>query len=256
MQIFCQNPVAIFGESEESLENADRVLDLGRALKLGPIAGPLVLVDPPAGVTIPAIGEIGRPGVGGMNSIRLALLTLIAPPTILPPVRQGRQCQHIGRVRRRQSCMDKFCPAMDSDVHANAESPLPTLGHLVHLRIKRIVLTLGRTRRTDQSRIHDHAVRVFSCTQSLPGRRDRHLHRINADRTGTKRHRITGFAGIVTPPVLAAIFGHEWARAREMVVCMTAWFRTKVPAEPVPITLHVTNQQRDALALRSNGLTI
>jgi hypothetical protein len=49
MHISRRTPVSNFDESEESLENADRVLDLSWARQLGQIAGARGLVDPPAG---------------------------------------------------------------------------------------------------------------------------------------------------------------------------------------------------------------
>jgi O-antigen/teichoic acid export membrane protein len=64
------------------------------------------------------------------------------------------------------------------------------------------------------------------------------------------------FAGLVAPPAFALIFGHEWVRAGELVAWMTPWFIMQFLAAPVSMTLHVTNQQRVALALQLIGLIV
>lgn len=62
------------------------------------------------------------------------------------------------------------------------------------------------------------------------------------------------FAGIVSPVAFAIIFGDEWRRAGLLVSWMTPWFVMQFLATPISMALHVTGNQRAALALQVFGL--
>ncbi|MGJ7607616.1 lipopolysaccharide biosynthesis protein [Variovorax sp. LT1R20] len=61
------------------------------------------------------------------------------------------------------------------------------------------------------------------------------------------------FAGIIAPVVFPLVFGQEWRRAGELVAWMTPWFVMQFLASPVSMALHVTGNQRSALALQIFG---
>ena len=64
------------------------------------------------------------------------------------------------------------------------------------------------------------------------------------------------FAGIVAAPAFAIIFGPEWREAGLLVAWMTPWFITQFLASPVSMSLHVTGNQKAALALQVLGLVL
>jgi len=64
------------------------------------------------------------------------------------------------------------------------------------------------------------------------------------------------FAGLVAPQAFSIIFGQEWYRAGVLVSWMTPWFVTQFLAVPVSMALHVTSNQRTALALQLGGLVL
>lgn len=62
------------------------------------------------------------------------------------------------------------------------------------------------------------------------------------------------FAGIVSPLLIAPVFGAEWERAGVLVSWLTPWFAVHFITAPVSMALHVTGQQRMALWLQVAGL--
>ena len=64
------------------------------------------------------------------------------------------------------------------------------------------------------------------------------------------------FVGIIAPSVFGLIFGAEWQRAGELVAWMTPWFVLQFLVSPVSMSLHVTNNQRLALALQIVGVSL
>lgn len=64
------------------------------------------------------------------------------------------------------------------------------------------------------------------------------------------------FVGIIAPSVFGLIFGNDWQRAGELVSWMTPWFVLQFLVSPVSMSLHVTNNQRKALALQIIGLLL
>jgi O-antigen/teichoic acid export membrane protein len=64
------------------------------------------------------------------------------------------------------------------------------------------------------------------------------------------------FAGITSPILFPILFGVEWKRAGEMVAWMTPWLVLQFLSSPVSMALHITNQQRAALALQVVGLVV
>jgi O-antigen/teichoic acid export membrane protein len=64
------------------------------------------------------------------------------------------------------------------------------------------------------------------------------------------------FAGIVSPTLFGFIFGPQWGRAGELVAWMTPWFVLQFLVSPVSMSLHVTNNQRNALVLQVAGLLL
>lgn len=64
------------------------------------------------------------------------------------------------------------------------------------------------------------------------------------------------FAGIVAAPAFAIVFGSEWREAGLLVAWMTPWFVMQFLASPVSMSLHVTGNQKAALALQLSGLVL
>ena len=64
------------------------------------------------------------------------------------------------------------------------------------------------------------------------------------------------FAGIAAPAVFPWVFGADWQRAGEMVAWMTPWFIMQFLSSPISMALHVTSNQRIALALHLFGLVL
>ena len=64
------------------------------------------------------------------------------------------------------------------------------------------------------------------------------------------------FAGIVAAPAFAIVFGAEWREAGLLVAWMTPWFVMQFLASPVSMSLHVTGNQKAALALQLLGLVL
>jgi O-antigen/teichoic acid export membrane protein len=64
------------------------------------------------------------------------------------------------------------------------------------------------------------------------------------------------FAGIVAPPVFELVFGHQWARAGELVAWMTPWSVFQFLSSPVSMVMHVRMRQRSMLLLTLFGLVL
>lgn len=64
------------------------------------------------------------------------------------------------------------------------------------------------------------------------------------------------FAGFIAPELFAIVFGSEWRRAGVLVAWMTPWFIMQFLSVPVSMALHVTGNQRAALALQIFGLVL
>ena len=64
------------------------------------------------------------------------------------------------------------------------------------------------------------------------------------------------FIGILAPAVSAPIFGDQWQRAGEVIAILTPWFLLNYISSPISMALHVTQNQRKALALQIAGLVI
>lgn len=64
------------------------------------------------------------------------------------------------------------------------------------------------------------------------------------------------FIGIIAPVVFPMIFGAQWQRTGDIVAWMTGWFAMQFLASPISMALHITENQRAALALQIVGLGI
>lgn len=64
------------------------------------------------------------------------------------------------------------------------------------------------------------------------------------------------FIGIVSPIVVPYVFGQEWHRTGEIIAILTPWFVLQYLSAPISMALHVTGNQRRALALNFIGLLV
>lgn len=64
------------------------------------------------------------------------------------------------------------------------------------------------------------------------------------------------FLAIVSPAAFGLVFGQEWTRAGVLVSWMAPWFFFQFLASPISTVLHVTGQQRWAMALQIAGLVL
>ncbi|QOF79648.1 lipopolysaccharide biosynthesis protein [Variovorax sp. 38R] len=64
------------------------------------------------------------------------------------------------------------------------------------------------------------------------------------------------FAGLVAPILFPLMFGTKWQRAGELVAWMTPWFVMQFLTSPISMALHITNNQRVALAIQLFGLIL
>lgn len=62
------------------------------------------------------------------------------------------------------------------------------------------------------------------------------------------------FCGIVAPSVFSIIFGPEWERAGTLIAWMTPWFVMQFLTSPIAMALHITKNQKPALAIQAFGL--
>lgn len=62
--------------------------------------------------------------------------------------------------------------------------------------------------------------------------------------------------GVAAPFIFPLVFGESWTRAGYMVLWMIPWFVMQIISSPVSMSLHITGNQKTALALQIFGLTI
>lgn len=62
--------------------------------------------------------------------------------------------------------------------------------------------------------------------------------------------------GLLAPVVFPIVFGAQWQRAGELVLWMVPWFALQFMAAPISMALHVTGNQKAALALQVAGLLL
>jgi hypothetical protein len=159
VQALGQAPVADLLEAEHPLDHPDRVLDLRPHARLGAVRGLDRLVDP-AAPSIALVGKVPRARRHRAHRVLLSSIRLVAPDPSLVAMQQVRQRERIGDVRsRRQDRVDQLRLAVDANVGLHPKVPLVALRHLMHLRVALAILVLGRTRCTDDRRVHDRAVR-------------------------------------------------------------------------------------------------
>lgn len=64
------------------------------------------------------------------------------------------------------------------------------------------------------------------------------------------------FAGIIAPTAFPLVFGADWARAGVIISWMTPCFLMQFICSPVSMILHLTHNQKSALALQITGLIL
>lgn len=62
--------------------------------------------------------------------------------------------------------------------------------------------------------------------------------------------------GAVAPFIFPLVFGYSWTKAGYMVVWMIPWFIMQILSSPVSMSLHITGNQKIALALQLLGLLL
>src|SRR4051794_35351908 len=135
VKVFRQTSISNLGESKQSFDYPEGVLNSGADLRLGPVLEPLGLIDLTV-VAVALIDEVLRLRRSFANHIRLAAVRLVSVHPSLLAVQQVRQRQGIGHIRRRDfNGVDNLLLTIHSDVGLHPEIPLFSLGRLMHLRI-------------------------------------------------------------------------------------------------------------------------
>ena len=62
------------------------------------------------------------------------------------------------------------------------------------------------------------------------------------------------FAGLFSPFLIPLIFGVEWKRTGVLIAWMVPWFLMQFVTSPVSMALHITSNQKTAMALQFFGL--
>ena len=100
MRVLFEPAIAHLGKAKHSLDNPDRMFDLGPHFGFSAVFGPLDFIDNTT-VTVAAIGEIPRPGRMLLDHRPLAAIRLVAPHAGFVSVQQIGQHRTVGNISRR-----------------------------------------------------------------------------------------------------------------------------------------------------------
>ena len=151
--------IAHLGEAEDALDDEKGMFHLGAHTRLSAVL--LALTFSQSSVAKPLlVGEVTRHGCGLGDQLLLAGVggvAIHAPFVAVQQLRDGMFVMHVGRCRNDQ--VNQLGLAVHADVRLHTKVPLVTLLGLVHLRIARLILILGRGWRIDDCRVDDGAGR-------------------------------------------------------------------------------------------------
>ena len=151
--------IANLGKAKEAFDDEEGMFDLGTHARLSAVLLLLPFGESPVTKSL-LVGEVARLRCGLGDQLFLAGVGGIAIHPPLVAVQQVRDAVLVMLVGGRGDYrVDQLGLAVHANVRLHAEVPLITLLGLVHLRVTRLVLVLGRGRRTDDRRIHDGAGR-------------------------------------------------------------------------------------------------
>jgi 3-oxoacyl-[acyl-carrier protein] reductase len=155
--IFLQPPIANFAIAEDSLDGQKRVLDFGSDTGFHPLNLMQQTVLGELGTTSGTHGDfpVDRSALMFLAFLN-ACVASISPDSFLLTV---QQLVRYGNVTDIGGCgsdtVDQAKGLVDTDVHLHPKVPLVSFPGLMHLGVTCIVFVFGRTRRGDNSGIHD-----------------------------------------------------------------------------------------------------
>ena len=159
--VFHHAAIVDLGKAKDALDDEKGVLHLGAHTRLPAVLLALTFSQPSIAKPL-LIGEVTRLRCGPGDQRLLAGVGGVAIHPLLVAVQQLRERMfvvHVGRCRNNR--MDQLGLTVHTDVRLHAEVPLVTLLRLVHLRVARLVLILGRGRGIDDGGIDDGAGRYL-----------------------------------------------------------------------------------------------
>ncbi|CAM2157632.1 hypothetical protein PT2222_420044 [Paraburkholderia tropica] len=154
-----QTAIAHLREAPQALDDSKHVLNPSTDLRLVAILAARYLVNF-ARTARTLIGEVTCLGGLVTDQRFLARIGAISIDALLLPMQQFRQRMFVVDVGRRDHrAMCQAALTIDPDVQLHAEIPLLAFARLMHLRVARLLLVLGRAGGGDQRRVHDGAAR-------------------------------------------------------------------------------------------------
>jgi len=154
-RVLFQATVAHLAESKDALEYQKRVLDFGPHVRLR-LVFLLASIAQRAIAAALLVGKVFRVGCPFSNRIALPGIGRIAPDARFVTMQQVLEHLAVMDIRRGSGDrVDQLRLAIDTNVRFHTEIQLVAFLRLMHLRVTRLVLVLGRTGRIDNRRIHD-----------------------------------------------------------------------------------------------------
>ena len=150
--------IAHLAEAELSFHHPEHVLHVGSHFGFAAVVRALDIAE--LGVaTAFFVRQVLGCRCARLNRLGVPRVGRISPHAGLATVKQQLadhlRIMHIGRCRLDR--MNQLCIAVHPDMRLHSEVPLIAFARRMHLRVAAFRLVLGRTRRTDDGRIHDRA---------------------------------------------------------------------------------------------------